>query len=511
MVELPTSLKVFALMTVALLPLGLIALLASLQADRSADETRRADLRIAVGEAARKLQSELGADLAIARGAAEGVATPADARIACFRLDMTFAARPTTRPLYALFGPDRTIACASPGFTPPPPPMSVVQAEPSLRFAADGVAIAIADPKGRGAIVLRYSGKALATILRPVGLAGTTTIILSDRKYQLMLDGGETGYMAATDSAAAPVGLSNLSLSMTATRLPFSAIELLQAFLPLLMWASAAVVAFWMTDRLLISPLQRLRGALAGLKPGAQLVMPPLKTPAREIRDLAATFDEAGKLIARHESDIAQSLADQVKLTREVHHRVKNNLQVVASLISLHARGAPDGPVAEAYASIQRRVDALAIVHRNHYAELEDNAGVSAKALIGELAANLRTGLVASGRAPSVGLRIATANVSQDVAVPIAFLLTELIELSIIEAHDAAVTITLDPPIEGLARLWIASAGLSGVAEQAEVAPPRHARIIEGLARQLRTKLEYDTDTKAYRIDIPVIRSGKGG
>jgi two-component system, sensor histidine kinase PdtaS len=75
---------------------------------------------------------------------------------------------------------------------------------------------------------------------------------------------------------------------------------------------------------------------------------------------------------------------------REVHHRVKNNLQVVASLLNLHARGAKTEDASAAYASIQRRVDALAVVHRNHYAELEENRGVALKPLISELGANLR-------------------------------------------------------------------------------------------------------------------------
>src|SRR3546814_11954106 len=51
------------------------------------------------------------------------------------------------------------------------------------------------------------------------------------------------------------------------------------------------------------------------------------------------------------------------------------NLQVISSLINFHARGARTAEVVTAYASIQRRVDALAVVHRNHFAEMEENRG----------------------------------------------------------------------------------------------------------------------------------------
>ena len=83
---------------------------------------------------------------------------------------------------------------------------------------------------------------------------------------------------------------------------------------------------------------------------------------------------------------------------------MKNNLQVVASLLNIHSRGSPNEEVAAAYASIQRRVDALAVVHRNHFAELEENRGVALKPLISELAANLRATAPASALGMSIRL-----------------------------------------------------------------------------------------------------------
>ena len=75
---------------------------------------------------------------------------------------------------------------------------------------------------------------------------------------------------------------------------------------------------------------------------------------------------------------------------REVHHRVKNNLQVVASLLNIHGRSAEHARRARAYAGIGRRVGALSIVHRNHFAEMEENRGISLRPLLTELAAELR-------------------------------------------------------------------------------------------------------------------------
>lgn len=503
--DLSTGLKIFILMSVALLPLGMIALLASLQANRTADSARRAELRIAVSEATRKFAAEIGSDLAIARAATEAAGSPEEVRIACFRIDMLFAARRATQPRYALFGPDRAIACATPGFAPQAPALRLVESEPQISLSNDSLTVNAVDGKGRGAIVLRYPAKALGDLVRPIGLAGTNAISLTDDRSELQLYRNDLGYLASLDTFAAPVGLLGLKIEMSAERMPFSAVEALSAFLPLLMWASAALVAFLVSDRLLIRPLLRLRTAIAGLRPGERMTLPELRTPAREIRELADTFDATGETIAAHEARIAQALADQVKLTREVHHRVKNNLQVVASLISLHARGAPAGPVADAYASIQRRVDALAIVHRNHYAELEENHGVSAKSLIGEIAANLRTGLAASGSAPGIATTVAPRQVSQDVAVPIAFLVTELVELSIAEARDAAITIALVGNGENAAALSVFSDALAKVGTRPDSNIPRYSRVIDGLARQLRAPLVFDGAIGGYTISVPVL------
>ena len=57
---------------------------------------------------------------------------------------------------------------------------------------------------------------------------------------------------------------------------------------------------------------------------------------------------------------------------------MKNNLQVVASLLNIHGRRAETPEARAAYAWISRRVGALSIVHRNHFADMEENRGILA-------------------------------------------------------------------------------------------------------------------------------------
>jgi two-component sensor histidine kinase len=134
-----------------------------------------------------------------------------------------------------------------------------------------------------------------------------------------------------------------------------------------------------------------LRTSVAAYTPGQVIdIAASGPLPAAEIRELGETFRAISRTVAIHEAGLAEGLVRQTKLTREVHHRVKNNLQVISSLINFHSRGATSPDAATAYASIQRRVDALAVVHRNHFAEMEENRGLNLRTMIGELAANIR-------------------------------------------------------------------------------------------------------------------------
>src|SRR6185436_9147561 len=194
---------------------------------------------------------------------------------------------------------------------------------------------------------------------------------------------------------------------------------------------------------------------IADYKPGDRgLDLPQLRTPAQEIGALGEAFEGMTRTVARHEADLEAAVVRQKRLVREVHHRVKNNLQVVASLLNLHSRGSPNEDVAAAYASIQRRVDALAVVHRNHYAELEENRGVALKPLVSELTANLRATAPASAAGMQIRLDIGPFYVTQDVAVSVAFLITEITEFGML-CGAALVSVTLDRDGPGFAGLSI--------------------------------------------------------
>src|ERR1044071_4895061 len=169
------------------------------------------------------------------------------------------------------------------------------------------------------------------------------------------------------------------------------------------MWIAAALLTWLLVSRLLIRPLKRLERAVIDYQPGAgSLDLPRKLGPAQEIQELRDSFARAVARVEQSEAEMTGALEGQRRLVREVHHRVKNNLQVIASLLNIHGRSASGSEAQSAYAGISRRVGALSIVHRNHFAEMEENRGISLRPLITELAAELR----ATAPEESRGLRI---------------------------------------------------------------------------------------------------------
>ena len=288
-----------------------------------------------------------------------------------------------------------------------------------------------------------------------------------------------------------------------------SAVQVLSIGLPVLMWLAAMLIGWIIASRLIVRPLRRLRGAVERYTAGDKSVRVAGQSFfSREVDALATAFDALADDAAAHETDLNRALAEQRRLTREVHHRVKNNLQIVSSLLSIQSRDTENGEVALAYSTIQGRVAALAIVHRWMYESDSPGTGQSIDlcALTTDLSASLEQNLASSQRI-GIGLDcdIERIYVDQDTAVPLAFLVTEMIS-------DAA---RLSAP-DGL-EASIRASGRGEVGTLAICAPQfvgndifalqntdPVSRIVQGVARQLRSPLRHDRTAGCYSIDFRI-------
>ena len=508
--RLSTGLKMLLIMSVALLPLGFLALLASLQTAKENSRKRIEDTEARLEIKAQRINSSLSRSALTIRAASAALAAaPADSAICetTLRRLMSAHALPGR---YALFGGDRSLRCATPGFTPPAELLDSQgkRSRVELSDGGDALRFAVYDERGgvEGMGEFPRAGLAEFTYIRGTPPDFDLELAQGERRM-LLRDGYQGGPLVQTVRAEAPLADNRLQLKIALSAPPVSASELLMMMLPLLMWAFAGAIAWFLVNWLLLRPLARMQRAVAAYRPGdRELAMPSFRTPAREIVDLGDAFNRVTRTVARHEADLEAAVERQTRLVREVHHRVKNNLQVVASLLNLHSRGSKNEDVAAAYASIQRRVDALAVVHRNHYAELEENRGVSLRSLISELGANLRSTAPASASSMLIRVDIEPYHVNQDVAVSVAFLLTEIVEFAMLcGARAVTIALTGEGAGKGMARLSIQSDALKAGVPCDETLMDRFNRIVTGLSRQLRSAIERDEEKGRYSLDITVL------
>lgn len=273
--------------------------------------------------------------------------------------------------------------------------------------------------------------------------------------------------------------------------------------LPLVFLAIAVAAAWYGIDRLVVRWVTRLGRVAALYGAGRQSVrVGRLDEAPREIVALGLAFDEMADRVERRSNELKAALDGKTGLLRELHHRVKNNFQLVASLLSLEARDAPAQQL-HLLRIQQDRVHALAIAHRLAYAS-GDVGGVSATQLAREVIDRLRQGAGVVEGALRVIERGPGVTVDLDSAVPLALLLTEISRphLAAAEEGGGEMVFTIEAAPEAV------HLALRGPSVKPD-AGPLSARLVAAFARQLGAEL--DLAPAAGRSFIRFVPAAGGG
>jgi two-component sensor histidine kinase len=160
-------------------------------------------------------------------------------------------------------------------------------------------------------------------------------------------------------------------------------------FMPLLTWLFAFTAVMWVSERVVIRWLNYLERVAFIYSRGRFSVHPvhAMKAPT-EIRGLARTLDELAGSIVIRDAALKASLAEKDALMREIHHRVKNNLQIISSLLSMQQRTLTDPASRAALGDTRQRISALALIYRTLY-QSHDLRHADARIFLTELVAQL--------------------------------------------------------------------------------------------------------------------------
>lgn len=251
------------------------------------------------------------------------------------------------------------------------------------------------------------------------------------------------------------------------------------------------------------------RIAVAALKAGAADYV--VKTVGEDFFDLLdAAFDQVGARAALHrakvaaEADLRASNARLEALLAEVNHRVANSLQLVSAMVSLQAGALADPVAREALADTQRRIQAIAQVHRRLYTS-NDVENVDMQEYLGALVDELADTWSSEAQPRALSLAAEPIRLATDRAVSLGVIVTELVTNACKYAYPngpGEVRVALTRTAEGEFLLAVEDDGCGMPADAAPRGTGLGTKLIRAMAQSLQSIVEYDRTHNGVRATL---------
>ncbi len=231
--------------------------------------------------------------------------------------------------------------------------------------------------------------------------------------------------------------------------------------LPILMIGFAWFAIWLATDRQVTQWINYLRRIAAAYRSGHYAIRPDLAEAPMEFKLLGDALSEMAEGIQDRDRRLRESVDMKTTLIKEIHHRVKNNLQIVMSLLSIQANQVKDAGAREALLQAQTRINALALVHRI-LNELEDQSTLDIRQLLEELSHQIAGGM--SNDRVKVEVHVPSRVVSGSVAVALALFtveaLTNIFKHAFPDDKTGVIKVSMEPVEGGRLKLAIADNGM---------------------------------------------------
>lgn len=197
------------------------------------------------------------------------------------------------------------------------------------------------------------------------------------------------------------------------------------AIFPVLMWIASMAVALLSVHTLVLRHIGRIQRNMdafsknRSVDSGNQKIAMPY-----ELEALTAHFDRLTDDIMREEARLEDTLREKNVLIKEVHHRVKNNLQLIASIMNMHIRTAKQTETKSVLSRVQDRVLSLATIHRDLY-QSHDGGRVNAGELVKEIIQKSLEMAIDADKHTDIETDIDPVMLYPDQAVPLSLLVAE--------------------------------------------------------------------------------------
>jgi two-component sensor histidine kinase len=208
-----------------------------------------------------------------------------------------------------------------------------------------------------------------------------------------------------------------------------------------------------------------------------------------------STKSRSNKILETRNAQLSEALTNNKILIKEIHHRVKNNLQVVSSLLNLQSRFETDSTILRAISTGKYRVQAMSLLHQNLY-QNEDLKSIAIKNYFEDLAGYLVKGYPLNGKDVKLTLDIDDLKLDVDTVVPMGLISNELITNALKYAYGETADCKLHLSIKeahGKIRLIVKDNGIGTPFTQLpEKSSSMGTQLIKSFAHKLKATVEID-------------------
>jgi len=166
--------------------------------------------------------------------------------------------------------------------------------------------------------------------------------------------------------------------------------------------------------------------------------------------------------LKRDEEKIRKSLEEKEVLLREIHHRVKNNMQIVSSLLMLQSQNIEDKKYKDMFIDSQNRINSMALIHEKLY-QSESIAQINFKEYINDIVSNIFESYCIK-RNVKIDINLENIPIKIDYAVPCGLIINELVTNSLKyafpEGRQGKILISLKSDDHNMIRLSISDDGI---------------------------------------------------
>lgn len=215
--------------------------------------------------------------------------------------------------------------------------------------------------------------------------------------------------------------------------------------------AVVVLMVIWLgADRWCVRPLRYIQDFADKVARGEDIKLAPTRPWSPEMASVGAGVTAMAEAIASREAALRAGLEQRDHMLREIHHRVKNNLQMISSLLNLQAGEIRSPRIRRFFGDAQNRVLTLSILHRHLY-ERSSWSLVDFQQFISDLVRQVSVGRTTAGKAaPRFIIRAPIMAVGPDTAIPIGLIVTEAVSIAL--GHDFGNAATPEIRIEAVER-----------------------------------------------------------